>query len=221
MVMTNLYTKYKVPGPSHSSVIERKPFFSSRSLWPWPLTSKSIAVMTNLHTKYEVCGPKCSSVIERKPFFNSRSSWPYPDFDLLTSKSIWIMFLSWQTWIPRLRFTGQSDLQLLGRNHFLAQGQRDLDLCYTDLKINRDHLLVMTNLHARIDLLNSKSIGIFHWAWPTCKPSMVFLGPSPVPWNIVEIIMKKINSVMAQVECFSANALIGITWPINAILSLK
>ena len=29
-----------------------------------------------------------------------------------------------------------------------------------------------------LDLLNSKTIGTFLWAWPTCIPNIEFLGPS-------------------------------------------
>ena len=144
--------------------------------------------MNNLNTKYEVPGLKCSSGIERKPFFNSRSSWPYCDFDLLTSKSIGIIYLSWQTCIPRLKFTGLSDLQLLGRNHFSAQGQRDLDLYYIDLKIKRDHLLVMTNLHAEIEVPGPKHSSVIkrkpffssrsQWPWPSTHWPQSWFGSS-------------------------------------------
>ena len=68
LLVTNLHTKYEVPGPKQSSVIERKPFFSQRSPWPWPTDIKinrgHLQVSTKLHTKYEVPGYKRSWVIE-------------------------------------------------------------------------------------------------------------------------------------------------------------
>ena len=71
--MANLHTKYGIPRPKHSSVIVRKPFFTSQGhhdldLWPSviKITRGQLLVMTNLHTKYEVPMPKHSSVIERK-----------------------------------------------------------------------------------------------------------------------------------------------------------
>ena len=71
--MANLHTKYGVPRPKRSSVIEWKPSFTSQGhhdldLWPsvMKINRGQLLVMTNLHTKYEVPTPKHSSVIERK-----------------------------------------------------------------------------------------------------------------------------------------------------------
>ena len=38
LVMANQPTKFEVPGPKRSQVIDRKPFFSSKSHWHCPLT---------------------------------------------------------------------------------------------------------------------------------------------------------------------------------------
>jgi hypothetical protein len=46
-----------------------------------------------------------------------------------------------------MKTMGQSNLKLLGGQAFLSQGPCDLDLWPGDLKINRDHLLIMTNVH--------------------------------------------------------------------------
>ena len=80
--MANLHTKYGVPQPKRSSVIERKPFFTSQGhhdldLWPSDIkiNRSHLLVMTNLHTKYEDPMPKRSSVIERKQVWRM---WPWP-----------------------------------------------------------------------------------------------------------------------------------------------
>ena len=80
--MANLHTTYGVPRPKHSSVIERKLFFTSQGhhdldLWPSDIKINKghLLVMTNLHTKYEVPTPKRSSVIERKQVWRT---WPWP-----------------------------------------------------------------------------------------------------------------------------------------------
>ena len=59
--MANLHTKYRVPRPKHSSIIERKPCFTSQGhhdleLWPSDIKINrgQLLVMTNLHTRYEV-----------------------------------------------------------------------------------------------------------------------------------------------------------------------
>ena len=41
--------------------------------------------------------------------------------------------------------------KIISGNHFNIQGNRDLDLCPCDPKINRGHLLVMTNLHVKYE----------------------------------------------------------------------
>ena len=69
--MVNLHTKYGVLRPKRSSVIERKPFFTSHGhhdLWPSDIKINrgQLLVMTNLHTNYEAPTPKQSSVIEQK-----------------------------------------------------------------------------------------------------------------------------------------------------------
>ena len=44
-VMTSVPMKFRDPRPKRSWVIIRKPFYCFRSLWPWPLTWKSIGVI--------------------------------------------------------------------------------------------------------------------------------------------------------------------------------
>ena len=99
--------------------------------------------------------------------------------------------------------------QLLSGNHFSAEGYHDLGLQPSDLKINRGHLLVVTNLHTKyevpvpkylqllsgnhfsaqghcdIDLLTLQSIGVIYRLRPTCTPSMKFLGIS-----VLELLSK-------------------------------
>ena len=41
--------------------------------------------------------------------------------------------------------------KIISGNHFNIQGHRDLDLWPIDTKMNRGHLLVMTNLHVKND----------------------------------------------------------------------
>jgi hypothetical protein len=45
LFMTNHHTKFEVPRPKHSIVIDRKLFLPTRSMWPWPLTPKSIGAI--------------------------------------------------------------------------------------------------------------------------------------------------------------------------------
>ena len=77
-------------------------------------------------------------------------------FDPLTSKSIGFICWWWPIHIPSMRSLGQSVLKLLIGNRFSCKGHTDLDLWPTDLKINRFHLLVMTNTPTKYEVPGSK-----------------------------------------------------------------
>ena len=78
-------------------------------------------------------------------------------FDLLTSYLIGVFYWSSPSCIQSMKFLCPSILQLLSGNHFSpkgncdlsAQGHCDLDFRPTELKINRDLPLGMTNLHTK------------------------------------------------------------------------
>ena len=67
-------------------------------------------------------------------------------FDLVTWKSIGVICQSWPMSLWSFVIPGLSVLELSSGNHFTASGHCDLDLWPSDLKINRGHLPVMTNV---------------------------------------------------------------------------
>jgi hypothetical protein len=58
--------------------------------------------------------------------------------------------------MPNMKTVGQKKFKLFGRQAFCSQSPCDLDLWPSDLKINRGHFLVMTNLHAKYEDCGSK-----------------------------------------------------------------
>ena len=93
-------------------------------------------------------------------------------FDLLTWKSIGIIYLSWIIYQPSLKLVGQSIVELS-----VAQGigdQHDLWPWPTDLNINRDHLLVKDYLPTKFEaaeakrswVISSTRYGQSTWPWP-------------------------------------------------------
>jgi hypothetical protein len=57
-----------------------------------------------------------------------------------------------------MKTVGQRFLKLLGGEAFWSQGPCDVDLWPSDLKINRGHLLNMTNLHAKYEDCGSRNL---------------------------------------------------------------
>jgi hypothetical protein len=55
-----------------------------------------------------------------------------------------------------MKTVGQRNLKLLSEQAFYSQGPFDLDLWPSDLKTNRRHLFVMTNLHTKYEDCGSK-----------------------------------------------------------------
>jgi hypothetical protein len=55
-----------------------------------------------------------------------------------------------------MKTVGQKNLKLFGGQAFGIQGACDLDLCPSDLKINRDHLLTMINVNTKYHDCGSK-----------------------------------------------------------------
>jgi hypothetical protein len=58
-----------------------------------------------------------------------------------------------------MKTVGQRLLKLLGGQAFWSQGPCDLDLWPDDFKINRGHLLILTNLHAKCETVSQS-----YWA---------------------------------------------------------
>jgi len=66
-------------------------------------------------------------------------------FDLLTSKSIGIIFGSLPTKIPIIESLSLTGVKLISGKQIYAPGHCDHDLWPTDPKINRNHIFFMTN----------------------------------------------------------------------------
>jgi hypothetical protein len=120
---------------------------------------------------------QCDLTMRDKTAENDLDLWP------LTPKSIRVIYLSWPIIIPSLKFIGLSVLKLL-------------------TKINRGHLLVITNHHIKFEgpkpkgslvidrktflltrsmwpwPLTPKSIGVIYFTWPIIIPCLTFLGLS-------------------------------------------
>ena len=107
-------------------------------LWPSDLKINRDHLLTKdyLPTKFKASGAKRSWVISSTRW--SKLAWPLTlTFDLLTWKSIGIIYSPRTIYLPSLKLLGQSVLELS-----VAQGEVNWhDLWPTDLKINRDRLL--------------------------------------------------------------------------------
>ena len=131
--------------------ISSQPFycFSHCDLDLWPSDLKinrgHLPVMTNVPMKFRDPRPKRSWVIIRKPFYCFQVTVTLT-FDLVTWKSIGVICQSWPMSLWSFMIPGLSVLELSSGNHFTASGHCDLDLWPSDLKINRGHLPVMTNV---------------------------------------------------------------------------
>ena len=126
-------------------------------LWPTDLKINRDHLLTKdyLPTKFQASGAKRSWVISCTRW--SRLAWPLTlTFDLLTWKSIGIIYSPRTIYLPSLKFLGQSVLELS-----VAQGEVDcmtfdLDLWPTDLNINRDHLLTKYYLPTKFEASGAK-----------------------------------------------------------------
>ena len=167
-----------------------------------------------LPTKIEASGPKRSWLIGCTRCW--RPTWPLTlTFDLLTWKSIGIIY-SWRTvYLPSLKLLGQSVLDLSYQLHkaWDTNMAYDLDLWPTDLNINRDHLLIMEYLPTKFeaswakcswlisctrcwwptwpltltfDLLTWKSIGIIYSSRTIYVPSLKLLGKSLLGLSVAQ-----------------------------------
>ena len=140
-------------------------------LWPTDLKINRDHLLTKdyLPTKFEASGAKRSWVISCTRW--SKLAWPLTlTFDLLTWKSIGIIYSPRTIYLPSLKLLGQSVLELS-----VAQGEvnwHDLWPWPTDLKINRDHLLTKDYLPTKCEASGAKRswvISCTRWsklAWP-------------------------------------------------------
>ena len=124
-------------------------------LWPTDLNINRDHLLTKdyLPTKFEASGAKRSWVISCTRW--SKLAWRLTlTFDLLTWKSIGIIYSPRTIYLPSLKLLGQSVLELS-----VAQGEvnwHDLWPWPTDLKINRDHLLTKDYLPTKFEASGAK-----------------------------------------------------------------
>ena len=117
-------------------------------------------------------------------------------FDLMTSKSIWVIYCSPPVSMSKLRAMSAGNVKLSLWQDFNIQGHCDLDLWPDDLKISRGHLLVTPSLYVKFeghgyrqyysdqlfvfkvtvtltfDLMTSESTGSSYSSGPTFKSSL-------------------------------------------------
>ena len=138
--------------------------------------------MDYLPTKFEVSGTKHFWLISCTMCM--RLTWPSAlTFDLVTWKSIGIIYSSRTIYLPNLNLLWQSVLELS-----VAQGiddQYDPDLWPTDKKINRDHLLIMGYLPTKCEASSTDHCWLFsctrygRLTWPlTYWPEYQYGSPS-------------------------------------------
>jgi hypothetical protein len=72
--------------------------------------------------------------------------------------------------MPNMKTVGQRNLKLFGGQAFWSQGPIVLDLWPGDLKINTGHLLIMTNLHAKLKTVGQRNLkfGQAFWSQGPC-----------------------------------------------------
>ena len=165
-----------------------------------------------LPTKFEASGAKRSWVISCTRW--SKLAWPLTlTFDLLTWKSIGIIYLPRTIYLPSLKLLGQSVLELSVAQDEVNLHDLWLDLWPTDLNINRDHLLAKDYLPTKFvasgakrywvisctrwsklawpltltfDLLTWKSIGIIYSPRTMYLPSLKLLGQSVLELSVAQ-----------------------------------
>ena len=183
-------------------------------LWPTNLKINRDHLLTKdyLLTKFEASGAKRYWVISCTRW--SKLTWPLTlTFDLLTWKSIGIIYSPRTIYLPSLKLLGQSVLELS-----VAQGGSrlawPLTLTFdTDLNINRDHLLTKDYLPTKFeasgakrsrvisctrwsklawpltltfDVLTWKSIGIIYSPRTIYLPSLKLLGQSVLELSVAQ-----------------------------------
>ena len=139
-------------------------------LWPTDLTIKKDHLLTKdyLPSKFEASGAKRSWVISCTRW--SKLVWPLTlTFDLLTWKSIGIIYLPRTIYLPSLKLLGQSVLELS-----VAQGEVNW------------HDLWPWPLTLTFDLLTWKSIGIIYSPRTIYLPSWKLLGQSVLGLSVVQ-----------------------------------
>ena len=122
-------------------------------LWPTDLNINRDHLLTKdyLPIKFEASGAKRSWVISWTRW--SRLPWPLTlTFDLLTWKSIGIIYSPRTIYLSSLKLLGQSVVELS-----VAQGEVNWhNLWPTDLKINRDHLPTKGSLPTKFEASGAK-----------------------------------------------------------------
>ena len=165
--MTNPNINFHNTKSKHSPVIIWKWLHCLGPLWPWPLTIwaqnqyGSSAVRTNLPINLYDPVNKHSPVIIRKWFHCLGPLWPWPL--TLWAKIIRGQLLVMTTQISTFMILCQSILQLSSENGFTVSGPCDLDLWPYELKINRDHLPVRTNLPINFHDPGTKRSPVIIW----------------------------------------------------------
>ena len=158
-------------------------------LWPTDLKINRDHLLTKVYlpTKFEASGAKRSWVVSCTRW--SKLAWPLTlTFDLLTWKSIGIIYSPRTIYLPSLKLLGQNILELS-----VAQGEVnwhafDLDLLPNDLNMNRDHLLTKDYLPTKFEASGAKCswvISCTRWsklAWP------LTLTFDLLTWKSIEII---------------------------------
>jgi hypothetical protein len=113
-------------------------------------------------------------------------------FNLMTSKSIGVIYWSFPMPIFILLTVGQVIFKLSLRQKFHVHGHCDLDLWRDDLKMNRGHLLVIPNTHVKFEDIGSRHCQVIIqtriscsrslWPWHlTSKSIVVFNMAYPIP----------------------------------------
>ena len=212
LIKDHLPTKFKASGAKRCWVIRRTRF--GRLTWPLTFTFDLLTINRDhllikdyLPTKSEASGAKRCWVIRCTRF--GRLTWPLTfTFDLLTWLSIGIVYSSRTIYLPRLKFLGQSVVELS-----VAQGLEDwhdLDLWPTNLTINRDHLLIKDYRPTKFEVSGEKrcwvirctrfgrltwpltywpdyiSIGIIYSSRTIDLPSLRLLGQSVVELSVAQ-----------------------------------
>ena len=98
----------------------------------WPSDNRGHLVVRTNHHKFKDSRPNRLAVIDRKWFYNWRSV--TLTFDLVTSKTIGVIFVSWPTTAASLKILDQTVHQLLIRNHLIyrqtyRQTDQPIDMC--------------------------------------------------------------------------------------------
>ena len=183
-------------------------------LWPTDLNINRghLLIKDYLPTKFKASGAEHSWVISCTRW--SKLAWPLTlTFDLLTWKSIGIIYSPRTIYLPSLKLLGQSVPELLVTQANLTGMTFDLDLWPTDLNINRDHLLTKDYLPTKFeasgakcswvisctrwsklawpltltfDLLTWKSIGIIYSPRTIYLPSLKLLGQSVLELSVAQ-----------------------------------